>query len=98
MFLLHCNSEDSSRRRSLRDRDVRDVEKGFHVPFQYRNFNCKISTLKLVLIVISLGTLITLFCSPTVYVADHPSPPHSRYHLFPNFSFSLFIAALIKKE
>ncbi|CAL1362895.1 unnamed protein product [Linum trigynum] len=65
--------EDSPRRRFLRGRNFRDVEKAFHVPAQYRNLTCKTSTLKFVLLIIALGTLVTLYRSPPVHVADYPS-------------------------
>ncbi|KAJ8762934.1 hypothetical protein K2173_023063 [Erythroxylum novogranatense] len=70
-------SEDGGRR-SLRDRDLRDVEKAIQFPSQYKNLICKVSTLKLVLLIIALGTLVTLYHSPPVYVADHPSSSVAR--------------------
>ena len=79
LWILSCYSEDASRRRSFRGRDLRDVEKAFQVPIQYKNLNCKISTLKLVLLIIAFGTLVTLYRSPVVYIADQPSTSGSRY-------------------
>lgn len=91
--MLSWCSEDANRRRSLRDRDLRDVEKAFQVPIQYRNLNCKISTLKLVLLIIAFGTLATLYHFPVVYIADQPSTSGSRYALFstpPHFVFVIY--------
>ncbi|KAF2296589.1 hypothetical protein GH714_000404 [Hevea brasiliensis] len=70
--------EETSRRKSFRDKGLRDVEKALQVPIQYRNLNCKITTLKIVLVIIALGTLITFFHSPAVHIADHPSTSGSR--------------------
>ncbi|XP_010539696.1 PREDICTED: putative UDP-glucuronate:xylan alpha-glucuronosyltransferase 3 isoform X2 [Tarenaya hassleriana] len=76
---MSSSSEETSRRRSLRYRDVKDVEKGVHGSFQYRNWNVKFPTLKVVLALIVLGTLFMLFHSPAVYIVDHPSGSHSRW-------------------
>ncbi|KDP43041.1 hypothetical protein JCGZ_25227 [Jatropha curcas] len=78
---LSTSTEETNRRKFLRDRSLRDVEKAFQVPIQYRNLNCKIATLKFVLVVIVLGSLVTLFHSPVVYIADHPSTSGSRQSL-----------------
>ncbi|XP_065881851.1 putative UDP-glucuronate:xylan alpha-glucuronosyltransferase 3 isoform X2 [Euphorbia lathyris] len=69
-------------RKSLRERSLRDVEKDLYFPVQYRNLKCRISTLKIVLVIIALGTLVTLFHSPAVYIADHPSTSGSRRPTF----------------
>lgn len=79
LWMLSWYSEDASRRRFLRGRDLRDVEKAFQVPIQYKNLNCKISTLKVVLLIIAFGTLVTFYHSPVVYIADQPSTSGSRY-------------------
>ncbi|TYH28209.1 hypothetical protein ES288_A02G126600v1 [Gossypium darwinii] len=71
-------SEDTSRRGFQRNKVFKDVEKDLNVPIRYRNWNCKISTLKAVLVIILLGTLFTLLCSPAVYVSDRPSNSASR--------------------
>ncbi|TYH79758.1 hypothetical protein ES332_D03G084500v1 [Gossypium tomentosum] len=70
--------EDTSRRGFQRNKVFKDVEKDLNVPIRYRNWNCKISTLKAVLVIILLGTLFTLLCSPAVYVSDRPSNSASR--------------------
>ncbi|KAM7253309.1 hypothetical protein ACFE04_025927 [Oxalis oulophora] len=70
--------DEGNRRRSLRNRDFRDVEKALNVPIQYKNFNCKIPTLKVVLVIIMLGGLLTLFRSPAISISDHPSSSTSR--------------------
>ncbi|KAJ4831827.1 putative UDP-glucuronate:xylan alpha-glucuronosyltransferase 3 [Turnera subulata] len=70
---LSASGEDTNRRRFLRDRNLKDVKKALLVPIQYRNFNFKISTLKLVLLIIALITIFTFFHSPAVYIADRPS-------------------------
>lgn len=71
--LFVCCREEANKRKSQKNRVFRDVEKALHVPIQYRNLNCKIPTLKVILVVILLGSLFTLFRSPVVHIADHPS-------------------------
>ncbi|XP_031265943.1 putative UDP-glucuronate:xylan alpha-glucuronosyltransferase 3 [Pistacia vera] len=75
---LSSSFEEANKRRSQRYRVFRNVEKALHVPIQYRNLNCKKSSLKVLLVIISLGTLFTLFRSPAVHIADHPSSAASR--------------------
>ncbi|XP_022773333.1 putative UDP-glucuronate:xylan alpha-glucuronosyltransferase 3 isoform X2 [Durio zibethinus] len=75
---VSASAEDTSRRGFQRNKVFNDVEKALHVPIRYRNWNCKISTLKAVLVIILLGTLFTLFHSPAVYVSDRPSNFVSR--------------------
>ncbi|XP_020426040.1 putative UDP-glucuronate:xylan alpha-glucuronosyltransferase 3 isoform X1 [Prunus persica] len=70
-------NEDSNKRRPQRNKVLKDIEKVLHVPAQDRNLNCK-PTLKLVLVVIILGTFVTLFVSPAVYSTDHQSSSISR--------------------
>ncbi|XP_002526157.2 putative UDP-glucuronate:xylan alpha-glucuronosyltransferase 3 [Ricinus communis] len=72
------SGSSNSRRKFLRERGFKDVEKALSGSFQYRNLKCKITTLKLVLVVIALATLVTFFHSPPVYIADHPSSSASR--------------------
>ncbi|XP_044475869.1 putative UDP-glucuronate:xylan alpha-glucuronosyltransferase 3 [Mangifera indica] len=74
---LSASSEEANKRRSQRYR-VFNVDKALHVQIQYRNFNCKTSSLKILLVIILLGTLFTLFRSPAVHIADHPSTAASR--------------------
>ncbi|XVE95637.1 hypothetical protein REPUB_Repub02eG0115600 [Reevesia pubescens] len=75
---LSASAEDTGRRGFQRNKVFKDVEKALHVPIRYRNWNCKISTLKAVLVIILLGTLFTLLRSPAVYVSDRPSNFASR--------------------
>ncbi|KAM7253506.1 hypothetical protein ACFE04_021660 [Oxalis oulophora] len=77
--------DKGNRRRSLRNRDFRDVEKALNVPIQYKNFNCKIPTLKVVLVIIMLGGLLTLFRSPAISISDHPSSSTSRSSFVPRW-------------
>ncbi|KAL5779226.1 hypothetical protein ACOSQ2_009963 [Xanthoceras sorbifolium] len=75
---LSFSNEETNKRKLQRNKVFKDVEKALHVPIQYRNLNCKIPTLKVVLIIILLGSLLTLFRSPAVNIADHPSNSLSR--------------------
>lgn len=76
---LSSSNEETSKRRFQRNKYFKDVEKALHVPIQCRNFNCRISTLQVVLVVILLGSFLTLFRSPAVHIADHPSTSSSRW-------------------
>ncbi|CAN6880620.1 unnamed protein product [Brassica oleracea] len=77
---LSSQTDETSKRRSLRNRDAKDLDKGgLHGSFQYRNWTGKFSTLKVVLILIVLGTVYTLYRSPAVHIADHPSNNNSRW-------------------
>ncbi|XP_057974566.1 putative UDP-glucuronate:xylan alpha-glucuronosyltransferase 3 [Malania oleifera] len=73
--------DDTDKRRLQRNKDFNDVEKPFHSPSQDRYLNCKFSRLKLVLVIIILGTFLTLLHSPAVYISDNPSSsrPRSRF-------------------
>uniref|UniRef100_A0A5B7B6K6 Hexosyltransferase n=1 Tax=Davidia involucrata TaxID=16924 RepID=A0A5B7B6K6_DAVIN len=75
---LSLTTEDTNKRRFLRSKVNRDGEKSFHIPSQDRNSNCKFPTLKLVLVIIILGTFLTLLHSPAVYNTDHLSNSGSR--------------------
>ncbi|XP_052201726.1 putative UDP-glucuronate:xylan alpha-glucuronosyltransferase 3 isoform X1 [Diospyros lotus] len=70
---LSLANEDTNKRRSLKSRVLKDSDKPFHGSGQDRNLNCKFPTLKLVLVIIVLGTFSTLLHSPSVHIADHPS-------------------------
>nr|KYP65249.1 Glycogenin-1 [Cajanus cajan] len=70
-------SEDTSKRRSQRSKDFKDVEKALHIPFQDRGVTCK-PNWKLVLVIVILGTLVTIFHPPAVYNTDHLSNSISR--------------------
>lgn len=76
---LSSSNEETSKRRFQRNKYFKDVEKALHVPIQCRNFNCRISTLQIVLVIILLGSFLTLFRSPAVHIADHPSNLASRW-------------------
>ncbi|KAL0698035.1 hypothetical protein Bca4012_054157 [Brassica carinata] len=77
---LPSQTDDTNRRRSLRSRDTKDLEKGgSHGSFHYRNWIGKFSTLKLVLILLVLVALFTLYRSPPVHIADHPSIYNSSF-------------------
>ncbi|KAH9757432.1 putative UDP-glucuronate:xylan alpha-glucuronosyltransferase 3 [Citrus sinensis] len=76
---LSSSNEETSKRRFPRNKYFKDVEKALHVPIQCRNFNFRISTLQVVLVIILLGSFLTLFRSPAVHIADHPSNSASRW-------------------
>ncbi|KAI4307173.1 hypothetical protein L6164_030389 [Bauhinia variegata] len=64
--LSASTNEDINKRRSQKSKDFKDVERALHVPIQDRSISCK-PTWKLVLVIIILGTLVTIFHSPAVY-------------------------------
>lgn len=76
---LSCYSEDANKRRFQRNKVSKDIEKDLHSPVQDRK-NYK-PTLKLVLVIITLGTFVALFLSPAVYNTEHLSNSISRYVL-----------------
>lgn len=79
VIVMSCGcSEDTNKRRSQRNKDFKDVEKASHVSFQDRAINCK-PNWKFVLVIIILGTLLTIFHPPAVYNTDHISNSLSRY-------------------
>ncbi|GAB4861159.1 hypothetical protein Ancab_036316 [Ancistrocladus abbreviatus] len=57
---LSVSSEEPNKRRLQRNRDFKDVEKASHTAYQDRSFSFKFSTLKIVLVIIVVGTLLTL--------------------------------------
>ncbi|PON76307.1 UDP-glucuronate:xylan alpha-glucuronosyltransferase [Parasponia andersonii] len=75
--LSASTNEDMNKRRPQRNRVFGHFEKAFRIPVQDRNLNYK-PTLKLVLIIISLGTFVTLFLAPAVYNTEHLSNSLSR--------------------
>jgi len=77
-FLSIGCSEDTTKRRSQKNKDFKDVEKASHIPFQDRSLNCK-PNWKIILVIIILGTLLTIFHPPAVYNTDHISNSISRY-------------------
>ncbi|KAK7385052.1 hypothetical protein VNO78_30759 [Psophocarpus tetragonolobus] len=78
-------SEDTAKRRSQRNKDFKDVEKALHIPFQDRSLTCR-PNWKLVLVVIVLGTLVTIFHPPAVYNTDHLSNSISRPTFITNWN------------
>ncbi|XP_030522023.1 putative UDP-glucuronate:xylan alpha-glucuronosyltransferase 3 isoform X1 [Rhodamnia argentea] len=76
--LSSSSNDETNKRRFQRSKYFKDVERAFHLPIQARNLNCKIPTLKIVLLVILLGTFLTLYCSPAIYNTDHPTGSSSR--------------------
>lgn len=81
IYYIFVLSDDTNKRRSLRSRDSKDVEKAVNNLIQDRSSSCKIPALKLVLIIIICGTFLTLIHSPAVYITDHPTNSGSRYLL-----------------
>ncbi|KAH9605653.1 hypothetical protein KSS87_013575 [Heliosperma pusillum] len=72
---LSASLEESSKRRSQKSKDLRDVEKGSS---SFRDRSYKLSTLKLVLIVIVIGTFLTLFYSPSLHHTEDLSSSSYR--------------------
>ncbi|KAI4389172.1 hypothetical protein MLD38_001427 [Melastoma candidum] len=72
---------ETSKRRFQRSKYFRNVEKAFPFSVQERNFNCRIPTLRIVLIIIVIGTFVTLYRSPAIYGIEHPSGSRSRHGL-----------------
>uniref|UniRef100_A0A7N0ZZD0 Hexosyltransferase n=1 Tax=Kalanchoe fedtschenkoi TaxID=63787 RepID=A0A7N0ZZD0_KALFE len=70
--------EETSKRKSQRNRDHKDLERAVHNPTYDKYANCKIPTLKLVLFVIICGTYLTLFHFPSVHTADHIADSGSK--------------------
>ncbi|GAB4845111.1 Putative UDP-glucuronate:xylan alpha-glucuronosyltransferase 3 [Ancistrocladus abbreviatus] len=70
---LSFSTEDPNKRRLQRNKDFKDVEKASHTPYQDKNFSCKFSMLKIVLVIIAIGTLLTLLHSPAVNNTDSSS-------------------------
>jgi hypothetical protein len=93
-------SEESNKRKLQRSRDFKDVAKALHSSVQDRNLNCK-PTLKLVLVIIVLGALVTFFHSPAIYNTDYRTHYVSRYVLLTLVSsdlttlFSLLIGSFL---
>ncbi|KAF8026500.1 hypothetical protein BT93_F3091 [Corymbia citriodora subsp. variegata] len=79
--LSSSSNDETYKRRLQRSKYFKDVEKAFYLPIQARNLNCKISTLKVVLLIILLGTFLTLYCSPAIYNTDHAAGSSSRSSL-----------------
>ncbi|KMT19454.1 hypothetical protein BVRB_1g010840 [Beta vulgaris subsp. vulgaris] len=75
---LSASVEESSKRRSLRHRDNRDVEKASSSACHDRSFNFKYSPLKLMLIVIMIGTFGTLLYSPSFQHIENLSNSSSQ--------------------
>lgn len=75
-WVISCYSEDANKRRLLRNKVFKDIEKDLHSPVHDRK-NYK-PTLKLVLVIITLGTFVALFLSPAVYNTEHLSSSITR--------------------
>ncbi|KAI3958753.1 hypothetical protein MKX01_023429 [Papaver californicum] len=73
---LSGSFEDSNnKRRFLRTKSSKEVEKPHQTYTQEKSSKCKISTLKLVLLIIICGTFLTLLHSPMVSNNDQDSRP-----------------------
>ncbi|XP_026393232.1 putative UDP-glucuronate:xylan alpha-glucuronosyltransferase 3 [Papaver somniferum] len=73
---LSGSFEDSNnKRRFLRSKSSKEVEKPYQTYTQEKSSKCKISTLKLVLLIIVCGTFLTLLHSPTVSHNEQDSRP-----------------------
>ncbi|KAK9271276.1 hypothetical protein L1049_026866 [Liquidambar formosana] len=83
---LSASNEDTNKRRFQRSRNLKDVEKATHSPIQDRNSICKITTLKLVMVIIISGMLLTLFHSPAVYNTDQLSNSGSSASYYNRFT------------
>ncbi|KAJ6798034.1 UDP-glucuronate:xylan alpha-glucuronosyltransferase 1-like [Iris pallida] len=59
------SSDDARKMRTQRSKDYKDIEK-FTFSTPDRSSRCKFRSLKVVLLIITCGTLLTLFCSPAV--------------------------------
>nr|KYP38815.1 Glycogenin-2 [Cajanus cajan] len=71
-------SEDLYKRRLPRSK-AKDAEKPFHLSIQDRSSRCKLSFLKLILLITICGTFVTLLYSPEVYNTNHLSTSGSRW-------------------
>lgn len=94
LFYSRC-SEDTGKRRSQRIKDFKDVEKALHIPFQDRIITCR-PNWKLVLVIIVLGTLVTIFHPPAVYNTDHLNSI-SRY-AYLSFTILSYVVSLLYFE
>ncbi|KAI3846487.1 hypothetical protein MKW92_010288 [Papaver armeniacum] len=73
---LSGSFEDSNnKRRFLRSKSSKEAEKPYQTYTQEKGSKCKISTLKLVLLIIICGTFLTLLHSPTVSHNEQDSRP-----------------------
>ncbi|CAM8883462.1 unnamed protein product [Rhodiola kirilowii] len=75
---LSASLEETSKRKSQRNRDHKDIERVVHNTASDKYANCKKPTLKLVLFIIICGTYLTLFHFPTINSADHISDLGSK--------------------
>ncbi|OVA01512.1 Glycosyl transferase [Macleaya cordata] len=75
---LSGSFDDTNKRRFLRSKNSKEVEKPFHVPTQDKGSRCKFPPLKLVLVIIICGTFLTLLHSPTLYNNEQPTYSDSR--------------------
>ncbi|XP_022141559.1 putative UDP-glucuronate:xylan alpha-glucuronosyltransferase 3 isoform X2 [Momordica charantia] len=72
--LSFSSNEETSKKRFQRIK-----ERALHIPIRDRILNCKPS-LKLVLVIVVLGTIVTFFHSPAVHISDHPLKYGSRFY------------------
>ncbi|KAL6573447.1 putative UDP-glucuronate:xylan alpha-glucuronosyltransferase 3 [Orobanche hederae] len=77
-FSLPFNSEDASKRRSLRSRVSKDEDRSLYGSSLDRILSCKFPTLKLVMLIIIIGAFLTFLCSPSIHETDHISTSRSR--------------------
>ncbi|XP_020203623.1 UDP-glucuronate:xylan alpha-glucuronosyltransferase 1 [Cajanus cajan] len=75
---LPASIEDLYKRRLPRSK-AKDAEKPFHLSIQDRSSRCKLSFLKLILLITICGTFVTLLYSPEVYNTNHLSTSGSRW-------------------
>ncbi|TKY73852.1 UDP-glucuronate:xylan alpha-glucuronosyltransferase 1 [Spatholobus suberectus] len=75
---LPASIEDLYKRRLPRSK-AKDAEKPFHLSVQDRSSRCKLSFLKLILLITICGTFVTLLYSPEVYNTNHLSSSGSRW-------------------
>ncbi|XP_038700377.1 putative UDP-glucuronate:xylan alpha-glucuronosyltransferase 3 isoform X2 [Tripterygium wilfordii] len=78
------SSEETNKKRFSRDWDLKDDEKALHLPIQFRKLNCKISPLKVALVIIVLVAFVTFLHSPAVHITDRPSHINSWSPSFVN--------------
>ncbi|KAF5749099.1 Glycogenin-2 [Tripterygium wilfordii] len=81
---LVLGSEETNKKRFSRDWDLKDDEKALHLPIQFRKLNCKISPLKVALVIIVLVAFVTFLHSPAVHITDRPSHINSWSPSFVN--------------
>ncbi|KAJ4964821.1 hypothetical protein NE237_016670 [Protea cynaroides] len=89
---LSGSIDDTNKRRFIRNKDFKDIEKPFNLPVQEWSLNCKFLSLKLLLVLIVCGTFLTLLLSPAIYSVDHLSNPGSRASIVERWMWERHIA------